>query len=593
MVFDGRRTKVKTFSILWENVFSKSKVLIPLLLVSCSVFAFSIVPIWLQKGYLDKLSLFLNNNYSLSLLVISLILFYLARCFSGGFLIPFAQAKDLYYEYVLTKNVCKSQHKMNNEILLEYYDSSKVFNLLTRTNETLTSGALRETFDSIAALLTMIISLVTVFISLYSLNSWFVVLSVISIIPIFIESFYFEKKMYDLNSNIVELKRQQRQSINHIIGKEYFLETRISGSTKYFKNQWENYRKTIETKQFKIYFRRVVIGLLLGLVKSSCTITIIIMATLMLSRNEITLGSFGAIFGILAMQNSYGSYFVGMLSKSFARYKELKEIKEYYNLKKENISGETLDKIGNIELKNVSFKYDSRDENAIDNININFKEGEKVAILGVNGAGKTTLVNIILGLYSPTEGTVKYNNIKIADKNLNSIRMKMTAIFQDYQIYCMSIAENVKIGSLNQDINNRQIYQALDNAGFNYEKREYGIESLIGKEFKGIELSKGEAQQLAIARVYINTYAEIIVIDEPTSALDPLAEEKLYKHLLATTGNKTTFFVSHRLSSVKIADRIIVMDSSKIIEDGSHQDLLIQNGLYAKMYNQQNQLYNQ
>lgn len=255
----------------------------------------------------------------------------MARCFSGGFLIPFAQAKDLYYEYVLTKTVCKSQHKMNNEILLEYYDSSKVFNLLTRTNETLTSGALRETFDSIAALLTMIISLATVFISLYFLNSWFVVLSVISIIPVFIESFYFEKKMYDLNSNIVELKRQQRQSINHIISKEYFLETRISGSTKYFKNQWENYRKTIETKQFKIYFRRVVIGLLLGLVKSSCTITIIILATLMLSRNEITLGSFGAIFGILAMQNSYGSYFVGMLSKSFVRYKELREIKEYYN----------------------------------------------------------------------------------------------------------------------------------------------------------------------------------------------------------------------------------------------------------------------
>lgn len=582
---------MRTFRILWKNIFIQSKILILLLIISSSVYALSIIPMWLQKEYLENVELFMIDQVTLSSLLISLFILYLFRSITGGFLIPFGHAKDLYYEYILTRNVLLSQHEINNKIFLEYYESAPVYNLLTRAKTALTTGALRGIVNTVSAILTLGLSLLAMIGSLYLLNPLFALISVVSIIPIFVEQLVFADKFVQLQKKITEKRRKQEQCVKHIIGKEYYLETRISGVAKYFRNKWESYRQEIEQEEMKLQFSRLKFELIFNLIKSISVVGIIVLAAAYMSEGIISIGTFSAVVSILSVMHASTGFFISRISSMYAQYKELTDVTQYYELDKEAESRKSVPTIDTIKLENISFKYPERETFAVKNINQQFSKGEKIAILGVNGAGKTTLINLILGLYRPTEGTVFYGDVDISNVTKSNLYNKMAAVFQDFGVYNLTIKDNVKLGDIEKIYKDTDIYEALSLAGFNYQKYHEQAETFIGREFNGIGLSRGEAQQLAIARSYFNKRANIFIIDEPTAALDPIAEEKLYKKFLHITGDKTTFFISHRLGSVRIADRILVMDSAEIIEDGTHDELLRQNGLYAQMYRKQAALY--
>ena len=579
---------MKLARILWENVFKHCKLLIFLIILSCFVYAFALIPIWINKRYIDNLQLFLAGNYSFSLLIFWLLIFYITRAISGGVLIPLAGAKDLYYEYTVTRHVRKSQHIINNAISLENYDSANIYDLMERAAKALTSGALRSTVNAIASFLTMAISFISILISLFILHYLFIVLAILLVIPMFIEYFWFQKRLYLIEKNLTMTRRKQSFCLDHING-GYFFQTRISGSAPYFINKWDIYREELERNYNKIHKKKMAFGLFSGTIKSASIIGMILTGLFLLSENRITVGSFSVLIGVIGMLLSYIDFFINTLSQSIVRISELKDACLYYNIPQEKIENFPSTEIGDIVLENVSFKYQSRDTYALLKVSKTFKRGEKIAILGVNGAGKTTLTNIIMGLYTPSSGKVLYNDINLSDHDKTKWREKITTIFQDFQIHNLTISDNVFIANTRKEKDLNTIESSLKLAGFPMDK--YSVDTLIGRTFDGEELSRGESQKLAAARSYYNTDAEIIIIDEPTAALDPIAEEQLYQSYIKNSGNKTLFIVSHRLGSVKVADRILVMDSSKIFEDGTHEQLLNKNGLYAKMYKEQAKLY--
>jgi ATP-binding cassette subfamily B protein len=581
---------MKLISLLWNNVFKYCKTLLVLIVLSCSVYAFALIPIWVQKNYVDYLTKFLKGDFAFGALLFWLILFYVTRAVSGGVLIPLAGAKDLYYEYSVTRNVRKSQHKINNATPLENYDSKEIYDLMTRAGQALTSGALRSTVDAIAAFLTMLISFVSMLVSLFVMHYSFLFFALILVFPIFIEYFWFQKRIYLIEKELVVTRRKQGFCLSHMNYKAYFFQTRISGTAPYFIGKWEDYRLQAEKMYEKTQKQKILFGFISGFIKSGCIIGMIIVGLYLLSMNKISIGSFSLLIGVIGMLISYMDFFINTLSQSIVRVSELKEVSAYYSLPQENHEDTPPSGIGDITLDNVSFKYKSRDSYALQNISKTFKKGEKVAILGVNGAGKTTLTNIIMGLYTPTTGNVIYGGVDIKDRDKTKWREKITVIFQDYQIHNLSITDNVYLGNTRQDKSDEKIKNAINLAGFPLDKFE--LDNMIGRNFDGIELSGGEAQKLAAARSYYNSDAEIIIIDEPTAALDPLAEEQLYQSFINNSEGKTLFIVSHRLGSVKVADRILVMDSSRILEDGTHYQLNKENGLYAKMYREQVALYN-
>lgn len=580
---------MKVIKLLWNNVFRHCKALIILMLISCSVYAFSLLPIFVQKIYFDKLEKFLTGNYAFLALLFWLFVFYAARSISGGFLIPLSGAKDLYYEYTVTYQVRRSQHRINNSVPLENFDSETIYNLMQRADEALTSGALRSTVNAIAAFLTMSITLVSMLISLFIINRYFVIFVVLLVVPMFIEYFWFEKKMYLLERSLVVTKRKQNFCASHVCDKEYFFQTRVSGAAPSFIEEWEAYRQLVEQIYGKIHIRKLFFGVASGAFKSGNIVIMLILGLRLLSEGSISVGSFSVLIGVIGMIISYMDFFISTLSQSIVRIGELKEVSAYYDIQEEEQAPSPSFRIGDIELKNVSFKYSSRDVNALSNISRVFKKGEKVAIFGMNGAGKTTLTNIIMGLFTPTQGQVMYDGVDISLYGKNMWREKIAAVFQDFQIYNFDIYDNVFFGNIRKERNQERLDEALRQANFPL-KKHHG-DQRIGRTFGGIELSRGEAQKLAMARVYYNSDAEIVVIDEPTAALDPLAEEELYQSFINDSEGKTLFIVSHRMGSASIADRILVLDSSEIVEDGTHEQLLALNGIYAKMYREQAELY--
>ena len=247
-----------------------------------------------------------------------------------------------------------------------------------------------------------------------------------------------------------------------------------------------------------------------------------------------------------------------------------------------------------IEFKNVSFKYPNQSKFALKNIHIKIPYGQKIAIVGENGAGKTTFIKLLMRLYEPTEGEILINNINIKNYSIRDYRNLFAAVFQDYTIFSFSIKENVALQTSQEKGASDLVMDALERAGLasKISNLPKGVDTSIDTVFddSGIQLSGGESQKLAIARAaYRNS--PILVLDEPTAALDPRAEYAIYKSFHEMVGCKLAFFVSHRLSSSQLCDRILVFDKGEIIEDGNHASLLKANGLYAELYAMQAEYY--
>ena len=239
-----------------------------------------------------------------------------------------------------------------------------------------------------------------------------------------------------------------------------------------------------------------------------------------------------------------------------------------------------------LEFRNVSFRYEGTSKNTISNVSFKINKGETFAVVGHNGAGKTTLSKLIMRLYDVTEGEILYNGINIKEYNLEKYRDKFASVFQDYRIFAMTVAENVLIEEIN-GTNKKIAEKALKQSGV-YNKiltLPEKEDTLLTREFdnSGALLSGGETQKVTIARMFAKNF-EIAILDEPSSALDPVAESKMYDSLMEGTKGKTVFYISHRLSSATQSDRILVFAQGKLIESGTHDELMALEGEYCTMF---------
>ena len=239
---------------------------------------------------------------------------------------------------------------------------------------------------------------------------------------------------------------------------------------------------------------------------------------------------------------------------------------------------------GDISIQNLSFKYPGADHYALRDVNMDIKNGEKVAIVGPNGAGKSTLIKLLLRLYVPTDGQIKINEDNYNELSTQSIRDLYSVVLQDYKHFTMSVRENVELGI---DSSENTVRMALEKSGLmsRVSMMENGMDSLLNKEIDdcGELLSGGEQQKLALSHVYLKN-SNIVILDEPASALDPVAEHDMYEQMLNVSSNKTVIFISHRLSSTVAADRIFYLDNGRVAESGTHRELMKKGGLYAELF---------
>lgn len=261
---------------------------------------------------------------------------------------------------------------------------------------------------------------------------------------------------------------------------------------------------------------------------------------------------------------------------------------DYQEAIPEDQDGDMPDKeFGSLEFRNVSFSY--KEEETIKDLSFVITKGQTAALVGHNGAGKTTIIKLLLRLYDPTSGTIFYNGKDIREYNLKAYRELFATTFQDFQLFGMTVKENVLMGR-HYENEDALVISALKKAGV-YDKvmtLDGGLDAVMTKEFDegGVVLSGGESQKLAVARTFVKD-APMKIFDEPSSALDPIAEYELFRNIMKEGTDHTMLFISHRLSSVKNCDKVFMLEKGRLIEEGTHEQLIAAKGSYAQMYKKQ------
>jgi ABC-type bacteriocin/lantibiotic exporter with double-glycine peptidase domain len=250
--------------------------------------------------------------------------------------------------------------------------------------------------------------------------------------------------------------------------------------------------------------------------------------------------------------------------------------------------------IDSIEFKDVCFTYPKTSGKVLDGVSFSIGRNEKIALVGVNGAGKSTVVKLLLRLYDADSGEVLVNGINIREYDIGSLRKAIGVVFQDYNRYLLPINEAVAISDINGTNDEQRVKEALDNADFNIDGGNFphGIHTSLSKLFTddGVELSGGQWQKLAIAQAYFKKSA-FLIMDEPSAALDPAAEHRIFHKMKNLCKDKGAIFITHRLSCVSAADRIIVINSGRCTEAGTHKELMELNGVYARLFTYQAEKY--
>ncbi len=245
--------------------------------------------------------------------------------------------------------------------------------------------------------------------------------------------------------------------------------------------------------------------------------------------------------------------------------------------------------LGGFEFRNVSFTYPGTNRTVLREFNFHLRPGERIALIGENGQGKTTVVKLITRLYDPTEGQILLVGKDLREYSLEDLHRQIGVIFQDFMRYEMTARENIAVGRIDHEHQQSEIESAAHKslADTVVSKLGEGYDQILGRRFEGgVELSGGEWQKIALARAYLRD-AQLLILDEPTAALDARSELEVFERFAELTEGKMALLISHRFSTVRMADRIVVLSGGRLIEEGNHQQLMAQNGVYAGMFEMQ------
>jgi len=479
--------------------------------------------------------------------------------------------------------MAKDIHAKMARIPAAFFEDKENLDNIEKVNEG-KQGAIQMYIGLNYILFNIVGYLVIMGIYLWSLRPLLIVSMVLAFVPELFSQIVQAKIMAKLEDTQAPNRRKNSHYEECITGGDKLKETRLFGAFYFFKSLFMDSLKLLTTNELKTQRKMETINLGMNLVKAAGWTGTTVLLLLSLMNGHIGVGAFAAVF------TSVGMMF-GMMTNAMWQFKQnvsenLGKINNLINIldvPTPELAKNIPDFSHPLVVDNVSFYYPQAEKPAVHGVSLTIRPGETIALVGENGSGKTTLSMMLCGLFKPTTGTVTIGGCNTATTDEECLFSKTSAIFQWTQSYAFDLSGNITISDVTSEKDPRDV---IPHAGIDptdqstYPK---GMETMLLREFEGVQLSGGQWQRIGVARG-LYRHHEFIIMDEPTSAIDPLEEARMYKRFTDLARGKMAVLVTHRLGSVKIADKIIVMDGGTIVETGTHDDLLAANGKYAEMW---------
>lgn len=517
--------------------------------------------------------------------------------FTGGSLLAYLISNLGDYVYYVGE---KKAFKSLNEILfekastvdIECFENPKFYDIYKRASEVISDAKYSLFNGQIANIISYLITGVFLFGYVSTVDLKILVILVLCFISFLIE-FKINKLFFERENSMTENRRKKAYVQRVIFLRDYAKDIRTSDiyqvMNKRLTEATEDNIKIIEKYGKKMVFYRIISLVLGNAIPIAGTFSyaaycLMVTKTLNIADFSVLLTAVTTIKSFM-LQISDSISTLQTATFYFGNFKKFMEYESHIKNGKRKLK-----KLRTIEFQNVSFTYPDAKKPSLKNVSLKIDEGETVAIVGKNGAGKSTFVKLLLRFYDPDEGRILCNGIDLREYDIDDFRDKIGTVFQDYKVFSLTVNENVLCRECRTEEDRSLAETSLKNSGA-YEKVKTlpkQAETILTREFddEGAGLSGGEMQKIAAARMFAHPF-DLAVLDEPSSALDPIAEYKMYNQLLQATKNKTVIYISHRLSSATLSDKIFVFDQAKIIESGNHEDLMKQNGFYAEMFHMQ------
>lgn len=494
---------------------------------------------------------------------------------------------------MVTDHVSSMIHSKSIEVDLEYYEDPTYYDTLHRAQE---EGAFRPTkiVNDLIVFFQSGISFAAMAALLFSFHYIVAMMLFLSVLPGFFVRLRYSDIMYEWMRRRTQTERKSSYYSWLLTRDEHAKEVRLFGFGNYFIKKYNALRKVLRDEEIKIS-KNQLIGEFFA--QTGTTVAIFIafaMVAYHTVHGNISLGDMVMYFQAFQKGLTYLKDFIGRLTDLYEDNLFVTNFYQFLDFKpkiKSPLVPKTIPRPfkENLEFKNVQFRYPSSGRNVLRDVSFTVKPNEVVALVGENGSGKTTLIKLLCRLYDPDKGDITLDGIHLSEFHPEDLRMEMGVIFQDFARYHMTVKDNIWLGNVHSPPDIEKISNAAHKADMNtfIKNLPEGYDTYLGKWFeKGEELSIGQWQRIALARAFLRD-SQFIILDEPTSALDPIAEFKIFTKFSDLCKGKTVFLISHRFSTVKMADRILVLDNGKIIENGSHADLYQLDGKYANMYKKQ------
>ncbi len=445
--------------------------------------------------------------------------------------------------------------------------------------------------SALGQLMQQVITLISLAVGVIIFSPVIFLLLLVTVVPAFLGESHFAFLGYTLAYSLTPLRREL--DYLRVLGtsKESAKEVKVFGLGEYLRQRFDSIQGELITRNRRLQKKRLWVGALLALVSSAGyygAYAYLVFRTLSghLSVGDLTFLA-GALMGCSSQLQQIFSTFTGIADQALF----LTDLLTFFAVKpkirsKPNALPAPRPIREGFEFRKVCFEYPGTKRIILNNVNFRLNQGERIALVGANGQGKTTFVKLMARLYEPTSGRILLDGVDLRDYKLEDLQREIGVIFQDFMRYDMTARENIGVGRIDQLKNEPQLRAAAEKSKAIelIDRFPDGLEQMLGRRFEGgLDLSGGEWQKFALARAYMRD-AQVLILDEPTAALDAMAEYEVFRRFAELTSDRMAVMISHRFSTVRMTDRIVVLEDGTIREQGTHDQLVARGGRYAEMF---------